>query len=478
MKCETETSISMTDNEPHGLLGTATHRFPVTLAQESLWYLDQLEPGNPAWNIAVRFRLKGPLDVSTLEKAVNEVVSRHEILRTTFSTESGAPAQVVHSSGTIRLPIEDLSDLSANQRDIEEERRTIAEGERRFNLKSGPLLRARLLRLADRDHILLLTIHHIISDGWSIGVLINELAAHYQDFFDGKSASLPALPVQYADYAVWQNEHSTDAGLGEHRDYWTSKLANLSLCEIPTDRVRPDKKTHNGYILSVVLPNQLADALIDFSRQQNCTFYITSLAALKMLVAHCAMQTNIHVGTLVAGRDRVELESLIGDFINTLVLRTDLSGDPPFTDFLARVKQTVQEAFAHQQLHFQQVVEALRPKRDPSRHPLFSINFIYQRDFVKPLAFAGLMLEPIPSKSPGSIYDLNFFMVRRSDGWRLSCEYNLDLYDASSVARMLGQLQNLLEEIAKNPYRQLSEFTFPQDAVASPAELSSRSQPH
>lgn len=477
MKCETEIRINMTDNEPHGLLGTATHRFPVTLAQESLWYLDQLEPGNPAWNIAVRFCLRGPLDVPILERAIDEIVRRHEILRTTFSTEGGAPVQVVHSSGTIRLPIEDLSDLPANQRDTEEERRTIAEGERGFDLKSGPLLRAHLLRLADRDHVLLLTIHHIISDGWSIGVIVNELAANYQDFFDGKPASLPALAIQYADYAVWQNERSTDAALDEHRNYWTTKLANLAFCEIPTDRARPAKKTHNGYILSVVLPNPLTDALIDFSRQQNCTFYITSLAALKMLIAHYAMQTNIHVGTLVAGRDRVELEPLIGDFINTLVLRTDLSGDPPFTEYLARVKQTVQEAFAHQQLHFQQVVEALRPKRDPSRHPLFSVNFIYQRDFVKPLAFAGLTLEPIPSKSPGSIYDLNFFMVRRSDGWRLSCEYNSDLYEASSVARMLGQLQNLLEKIATDPHRKLSEFTFPQDAAASAAELNSPSQP-
>jgi non-ribosomal peptide synthetase component F len=213
-----------------------------------------------------------------------------------------------------------------------------------------------------------------------------------------------------------------------------------------------------------LIPVAVTNNLAEFSRSQGATFYTTALAALKMLILHYVKHNDIYVGTLVAGRDRVELERLIGLFINTIVLRTDLSGDPTFPELLNRVRGTVEEGITHQDLHFQQVVEVARPKRDSSRPPLYGINFIYQRDFVKPLEFAGLTMVPHPSKSPGAIYDLNFFMVERADGWRLSCEYNYDLYEAESVSRMIGQLRNLLEEIARNPHRRLSEFPFPKNA--------------
>jgi non-ribosomal peptide synthetase component F len=203
--------------------------------------------------------------------------------------------------------------------------------------------------------------------------------------------------------------------------------------------------------------------LAALARNQGCTLYTLSLAALKILIAHYTRQHDIYVGTLFAGRDRVELEPLIGPFINSIILRTDLSGNPTFEELLARLRRTVEEGLAHQDLHFQQVVEALRLKRDPNRPTVYSINFIYQRDFVKPLQFAGLSMTPVPSKSPGAIYDLNFFMVQRSDGWRLSCEYNCDMYEAVAVNRMIGQLRHLLEQIAAKPNRKLSEFDFPVD---------------
>jgi hypothetical protein len=448
-------------SESRGTLGEAQYSFPTTHAQQALWYLDRLEPGNPAWNIAVRFRLRGPLHLEALERAINEIVRRHEILRTSFSFSGGAPVQIVHSTAFIPLPINDLSRCSSEQRDIHEEGLTIAEGQQSFDLRSGPLLRSCLLRFSEEEHVLLVTIHHIVSDGWSIGVFSDELAAHYADFIAGQQARLPALPLQYADYTIWQNNRLQSPALNEHISYWKGKLADLPLCEIPPDHARRPLKTHNGYILSVLLPVPLTDALTNFSRQHGCTFYTTALAALKMLIAHYARQNDIYVGTLLAGRDRAELEPLIGVFINTIVLRTDLSGDPTFLELLRRARQTFEEGLAHQDIHFLQVVEALHPKRDLSRPTLYGINFIYQRDFVKPIDFGGgLTMVPLPSKSPGAIYDLNFFMVQRSDGWRLSCEYNYDLYEATSVSRMLGQLRNLLEQIAANPNRNLSDFAY------------------
>jgi hypothetical protein len=449
-------------SEPRGSLSDPEYAFPTTIAQQAFWYLDRLTPGDSAWNIAVRFRIAGPLDVPILERSINEIVRRHEILRTTFSFTDGAPTQIVHSQGSVIVPLDDLSHLPSPAREADEERRTIAEAALPFNLKTGPLLRARVLRLRKDEHVLLVAMHHIVSDGWSIGVFSDEVGAHYSAFASG-AAPLPDLSLQYADYSIWQNERSQSSGLEEHRSYWRDKLANLPLCEIPTDHQRPPVKTNDGYILSTVLPVPLTNALSELSHKQGGTFFALALAALKMLIAHHTHQDDIYVGTLVAGRDRVELEPLIGVFINTIVLRTDLSGDSPFFELLARVQRTMEEGIAHQDLHFQQIVEVLRFKRDASRPTLYSINFIYQRDFVKPIEFAGLSMTPLPSKSPGAIYDLNFFMVQRTDGWRLSCEYNCTLYDAATVNRLIGQLRNLFQQIAENPDRRLSEFAFPQD---------------
>jgi hypothetical protein len=311
--------------------------------------------------------------------------------------------------------------------------------------------------------MLLLTIHHIVSDGWSVGLFSDEIAAHYEALSSGTLSTSPDLPLQYADYTIWKNEQNESAIGAQHRSYWQMKLVNLPVCEIPPDYSRPPGNVQPAYILSLVLPASLTDSLAALARSHGCTLYTLSLAALKMLIAYYARQHDVYVGTLLAGRDRVELEPLIGAFINTMILRTDLSGDPTFFDLLARVQSTVEEGMAHQDLHFQQVVEALRLKRDPNRPTVYSINFIYQRDFVKPLRFAGINMTPVPSKSPGAIYDLNFFMVQRSDGWRLSCEYNCDMYEAAAVNRMIGQMRHLLEQIVAHPDRKLSEFQFPND---------------
>jgi hypothetical protein len=446
-----------------GTLGEPLYRFPSTIAQQSFWYLDRLEPGNPSWNIAVRFRIHGPLNVSVLERSINEIVHRHEVLRTTFTLIDGVLNQIVHADAAVPLPVDDLSEFASAARDAEEERRTIAEAAHPFDLNTGPLLRVRLLKLDSEEHMLLLTVHHIVSDGWSIGIFSDELGAHYEALLARGETNAPELPLQYADYAIWKNEQGQSASAAQHRAYWQTKLAALPPCEIAPNYQRTPAKARRGYILSTVLPVALTDLLTELSRRHACTLYSLSLAALKVLMAHHTNQTDIYVGTLLAGRDRVELESLIGLFINTVILRTDLSGNPTFMELLAREQQTVQEALAHQDLHFQQVVESLRLKRDPNRPTVYSINFIYQRDFVKPLRFGGLSMEPVPSKSPGAIYDLNFFMVRRSDGWRLSCEYDVDLYDGTTVNRLIAQLRYLLTQVAANPDRHISEFEFPDD---------------
>lgn len=459
---EEQNSTAIFDFPQIGCLGEPEYSFPATVAQKGFWYLDHLERGNPSWNIAVRFRIRGRLHVPTLERAINDIVRRHEVLRTTFDRVDGEPAQIVHSSADIPLRVDDLSALDPSERAREEEKRTVEEGRYPFDLETGPLIRARLLRFSLEEHMLLVTVHHIVSDGWSIGVISDEVGKIYESLQISATRSLPELPLQFADYAVWDRERER-ADLANRRKYWKTKLAGLRVLEIPPDHTRPPNKTNDGHILSTLLPEDLTHGLTGLAHSHNCGLFAVSLAALKILIRHYTQQNDIYVGTLLAGRDRVELEPLIGLFIKTVVLRTDLSGDPTFAELVDRVRATSEEAVAHA-LEFQQVVEAVQHKRDRSRPPLYGINFIYQRDFVKPIEFAGLTLTPVPSLSPGAIYDLNFFMVRRSDGWRLSCEYNCDLYEPATVNRLISQMRHILQEAGANPNRRISEFSFSEDA--------------
>jgi thioesterase domain-containing protein len=431
---------------------------PASIAQQGFWLLDQLDPGNPAYNIAVRFRLEGPLDVTTLERALNEIVRRHEVLRTTFDAVDGEPMQVIHPSMRVPVSVFDLRRLEGQERDAEEERLTLEEARRRFDLSAGPLLRAQVLQLGDRDYVFLVTVHHIISDGYSIGILTNELGAIYEAFSQGLEAPLLELPIQYADFAHWQQESLDGARMDLQLAYWKSKLGKPSGFDVPTDYPRVPQRSFHGNILSRLLPRSLTDRLADFSAREKSTFFMTALAALKILLLHHSGVPDVQVGTLLTGRDRVETEPLIGLFINSVVLRTDLAGDPTFVELLARVRGTVLEAMANRDVPFERLVQALSPKRALNRHPMFDVNFIFQRDFVRPLKFAGMALTAIPSKSPGAIYDLNFFMVERADGWRLSCEYDIELFAAPSIDRMLWQLQMLMEGIEANPALKVSQL--------------------
>jgi non-ribosomal peptide synthetase component F len=447
--------------------------FPASVSQTRFWELDQLRPGNPAYNVAVRFLLEGKLDVPRLEQAFAEIVRRHEVLRATFQVEDGQLAQFIAPSVNIKVPVADLRGLADAPREAEVDRLSIEEAHRSFDVSVGPLLRASLIQLADAQHILLVTVHHLVSDGWSIGLITNELGAMYEALAEGREPLLPELPVQYTDFAVWQKEWLQDSSLNQQLFYWIRQLHELTQLNIPTDRARPVSQTFNGAIVSTVLPRDLTDAIQHYSTRSGGTFFVTVLSGFKLLLHVYSKQTDISIGTQVAGRNRVELENLIGLFINTVILRTDLSGDPSFRELVDRVRETAFQSVANQDAPFEQVLAALAPKPDPSRNPLFQVNFICQRDFVKPLQFSGLTLTAIPSKSQGALYDLNVFLVERPDGWRLSCEYNTDLFEQTTAEKILKDYRALLEQVIQNPERRISEYAPLSGAGERPGEETS-----
>ncbi len=438
--------------------------FPASLAQQRFWTLDQLEPGNSAYNVAVRFRLEGPLRLGILERAVNEIVRRHEILRTTFAEENGEPVQIVTPELSLRVGCIDLRYLAEPERREEAERLALIEARAPFDLKTGPLLRVSLLQLADEEHVLLITLHHAVSDGWSIGVITDEIGAIYGAFARGQASPLPELPIQFADFTLWQREHSDGDAMAAKLAYWKEKLRDAPELNLHTDRPRHGSQSFNGNIVSRLLPKPLTNALRELSAREDVTFFTLMLTAFNVLIHRYTGQEDIVLGSPIAGRSRVDLEPLIGVFINTLVLRNDLSGDPTFREVLTRVCHTVLDAMANEDAPFEKLVETLKPARDVRRNPIFQINFTFQRDFIKPIEFAGVRLTAIPSKSPGSLFDLTFFLVERSEGWRASCEYNCDLYEVKTVERMLAHFENLLAAIHANPLRKLSEFDFLTDA--------------
>lgn len=442
---------------------------PTSFGEERFWGLDRANPGNPTWMVPVRFRLQGTLDCAFIERAFNEIVRRHETLRTTFTVRDGQPAQVIRSTLTIQVPLTDLRHLPKLKRDAEVDRLSFKEARWRFDLAVGPLFRVSLLRVDDNEHVMLVTPHHSVADYWSIGLISNELGALYEAYSRQSEPILPELPVQYGDFAVWQREQSTGAVVQEELAYWKEQLKNLPLLEFPTDRPRPSIPTYEATITSILLPVNLTEAVRNIATREGATFFNTMLAALAILLQQYTQQTDFGVATQVAGRTTVELEPLIGMFVNNVVLRMDLSGNPSFSELLGRVQEVSLQSLAHQNLRFEQLLKELRPNDYPSHHTLFRINFICQRDPVKPLEFAGIKLTVIPSKSQGALYDLNVFLVLRNEGWRLACEFNTDLYEASTITRLLNNYRKLLETIIENPNRRLSEFPL-LDGVTPPRQ--------
>jgi len=436
-------------------------RFPVSFAQQRLWLLDRLLPMGSVYSVSKLYRLSGELKVEALRGALDDLLERHESLRTRFEFEESGPVQLVAAHQRMELQVDDLEALELSEREVEARRRVQAEVQAPFDLGRGPLIRGRLLRLSEREHWLLLALHHIITDGWSSGVLARELSELYGVRLRGESASLPALPVQYADYAVWQREWLQGEVLERQLAYWKPALAELPVLELPTDRPRPAVASFRGGRTSFVIDAELTRRLKELGRSERATLFMTLLAAFQVLLYRYSGQEDIAVGAPIAGRVRPELAGLIGFFVNTLVLRGDLSGDPSFGEYLGRVRDRALEAYAHQDLPFEKLVEELKPKRDLSRNPLFQVALAMQNTPPGELRLEGLEVEVLTDRElaiESAKFDLQFSLSEAKGELHTRVEYALDLFDASTIERMVGHWRVLLEAIATDPAQSISRL--------------------
>ncbi|MCK9620221.1 MAG: amino acid adenylation domain-containing protein [Methylobacter sp.] len=432
--------------------------FPTSFPQQRLWLLDRLTGTTANYNIPSLFRLQGPLNVAALEAALNEIILRHEILRTCFTEQEGTPAQVIHSSLSIPLTMVDLRGYPEVERAAEVARRIQDNKTTAFDLEKLPLLQTQLLRLGEQEYIFLLTFDHIIFDGWSMVVLARELSALYGTFSKGLPPSLPELPIQYADFTVWQRETLQGETLDGLLDYWKARLDGAPTLELPTDRPRPAVPSFRGDIQPFSLSPELVAGLKDLSRRENVTLFMTLAAAFQVLLQRYSGQDDIVIGTPAAGRGRLELEGLIGFFVNTLVLRADLGGNPSFRELLAQVREVTLGAYAHQDLPFEKLVEALNLPRDRSRNPLFQVWFVLQNIEHTELQLNNLTVESLPVIEEGAKFDLAVYVDETSSGTKGYVTYAKDLFEAATITRLIGHFQTLLEGIVADPEARLSEL--------------------
>ena len=432
---------------------------PLSFGQERLWFLDQLEPGSAAYNVRDAYRLTGQLDKPALERAVNEVVRRHEALRTTFSVVDGRPVQVISPTLSVSLTVIALEGHSEYERQDRLLRWVNQEAERPFDLATGPLVRVTLLRVDEEDHVFILTMHHIVSDAWSRDVFFQELAVLYTAFAKGESSPLPELPRQYADFAVWQREWLHGEALKSQLAYWRRQLDAVPILDLPTDHPRPPALSYCGERQSIVLSHDLSEALKALSQKAGTTLFMTLLAAFKVLLCRYTGQTDIVVGSPIAGRTQAETEGLIGFFLNSLVLRTDLSGDPTFLELLARVREVCLEAYAHQDVPFERLLEELQLARDLSRTPLFQVFFNMLPWEQQYLDLPGLTVQRLPSVEVQSLFDLTLYVRDRAGCLELACAYRTDLFTSAPIREMMAQYECLLAQVVRNPAQSISQLT-------------------
>ncbi|HEX6291103.1 MAG TPA: amino acid adenylation domain-containing protein [Herpetosiphonaceae bacterium] len=441
---------------------------PLSYAQQRLWFLDRLEPNSPLYNVPAAVRLIGSLDKAALQHSLDRIVQRHEILRTTFvegSSADGQTRQMIAATGTIPLAEIDLRTMPAAEREAEVARLAIAEARQPFDLQRGPLVRTVLLALDDAEHVLLLTMHHIISDGWSMDVLIREVAAFYAAFVSEQpdAAAVPDLAIQYADYAIWQRDwlagSAGDSVLEDLLSYWRQQLAGAPpLLKLPTDRPRPAVQSYRGARHAFTLPTSLAGDLTALSRREGVTLFMTLLAAFDVLLQWYSGQDDIVVGSPIAGRSRVELEPLVGFFVNTLVLRVNLAGQETFPAVLHHVRDVTLGGYAHQDLPFDKLVEALQPERNLSYMPLFQVWFVLQNAPRAALRLPGLTLHPLEVDYGMARYDLRLGLSESAEGLSGSFEYNSDLFDASTIARLAQLYESLLTAVVQQPQASLDDL--------------------
>ncbi|MCA1681875.1 MAG: condensation domain-containing protein, partial [Actinobacteria bacterium] len=409
-------------------------------------------------------RLCGELDVGALSRALSGLVARHESLRTTFESVGGRGVQVVHPAYEVELAVLDLVGLAEQERGTELDRVLAREACRPFDLAVGPLLRVGLVRLGAQEHVLSLTLHHIVTDGWSNGVLLGDLGELYRAELTGTAAQLAVLPVQYADFAVWQRDRVSEAVAEEQLDYWKQQLGGVSPLELPTDRPRPAVHTTSGALQEFVVPASVAAVLKELGRGQDGTLFMTLVAACQVLLARWSGQDDVAVGTVTSGRDRAELEGLVGFFVNTLVLRSEVDRTRTFSEFLGGVRGTVLDAFAHQDVPFERLVDALQPARDPSRTPLFDAMIVLQNAPGQASELPGLQTEYVELPMVTAHFDLSIEFQEFDGALYGSLAYNTDLFDSVTIERMVGHLQRLLAGIAAEPDRAVGELPMMSDA--------------
>ncbi|MEM9164166.1 MAG: condensation domain-containing protein, partial [Cyanobacteria bacterium P01_F01_bin.4] len=433
-----------------GAKETVSQKFPLSFAQQRLWFIDQLQPGQTVYTIPAALRLQGPLQPEILERCLNEIVVRHEILRTRFVDESGEPFQVMQPQQAVALPVVAL-DLGDNTLSLEDQiaphlKALVAKP---FDLAMGPLLRCQLMRLSETDHILALSVHHIVADYWSLRVLMREIALLYPAFSQGQASPLPTLPIQYADYAVWQHQQQTRQ---TQLDYWLHQLANPpSILQLPTDHPRPAVQTFRGARRSFALSKQLSADLTTLAQQHQATLFMTLLAAFKTLLYRYSGQADILVGSTVTNRDRTELQNLIGLFVNNLVFRTQVRADLTFNQLLAQVKQKALDAYAHQDVSFEQVVDALQIDRQLSHNALFQVMFILHNTPKTAVTLPELSVTALELDNHAARFDLSLDMYETDTGLTGVFEYNTDLFEASTINRLVTHFETLLTGIVVRP---------------------------
>ncbi|MGB7922670.1 MAG: condensation domain-containing protein [Pyrinomonadaceae bacterium] len=432
---------------------------PVSFAQRRMWFMDQLNKGNITFNNPRAFRLAGPLDANALQDALNLMIRRHETLRTVYRTVEGEPVQVILPHAEVvmrRVSVESLNEMERSSGAIDLLKRLREEP---FDLENDVVVRAVLIKLDSRDHILGLVMHHIVSDNWAEWAFFQELGAAYDSISVGLEPHLPALPVQYADFAVWQRQYMQGEALDEHLSYWTTKLRDLpAVLTLPTDRPRPAVQTYRGATQPFSFSPELSTAIREASRRHGVTVFMLLLAVYKVMLCRYTNEEDIVVGSPIANRNSKETENLVGIFINTLVLRTDCSDNPPFEELLRRVRETALEAYAHQDLPFEMLVEKLQPERSLSYHPLFQVMFVHHNTPAVKLSLRGIETAELQVKHSNAKFDLCLSIRDEGeslDGW---VEYSVDLFDAPTIERLVGHFQTLLKGFLARPERRLWDF--------------------
>jgi condensation domain-containing protein/phosphopantetheine binding protein/AMP-binding enzyme len=432
---------------------------PLSFAQQRLWFLDQLEPGSTSYNSPTAVKISGNLDEGALERALNEVVRRHEILRTTIGVEGGEAVQKIKEAGGLKLEVKDLSEKKWEEREGAAEREANEDAQRPFDLENGPLMRVKLVKMGEGEHVLIITMHHIVTDEWSMGVLVRELGLLYEAYTQGRASPLEELRIQFADYAVWQRRWLQGEPLEKLLCYWRKKLSGAPpVLKLATDRPRPTARSFRGEFESFTLPPELSASLKALSRQEECTLFMTLLAGFKALLTRYTQQEDIVVGTAIGNRNRAETEQLIGFFVNTLVMRTDLSGDPSFKQLMRRIRETALEAYAHQDMPFEKVVEMVAPDRESNYNPLFQIAFGVRNAQDHELKLPGLTFRPLELETKTGRFDLTIWMVDGPDELRANWIYDTELFEAATIGRMQGHYQTLLASIVREPEAHLSEL--------------------